>query len=154
MVGFEPTAFWISVRCSNQLSYTNILSSTPNRTWTYNLYRIRVLLLPIELWEWFKWWWRDSNSRRLALQANALPTELQHHIFARVVGFEPTTAVLETVMIPFHYTHIFKERRRWSSGQLLLQSALLRFTPPNSDNNDRCKLSCHSYYHSPINLCW
>jgi hypothetical protein len=31
--------------------------------------------------------------------------------FARVVGFEPTTAVLETVMIPFHYTHVCWNRK-------------------------------------------
>ena len=70
--------------------------------------------------------WRDSNS---------------HQRFWRPVCYHCTTP-------------IFKERRRWFSGQLLLQSALLWFIPPNSDNNDRYKLLSHSYYHSPINLCW
>ena len=46
-----------------------------------------------------------------------------------------------------------KERRRWSSGQLLLRLALLRFIPPNSDGNDRYKLSSLCHHHSPINLC-
>ena len=45
-----------------------------------------------------------------------------------------------------------KERRRWSSGQLLLRLALLRFIPPNSDGNDQHKLSSLCHHHSPINL--
>ena len=49
-IGLEPITPCVSGKCSNQLSYNSIL-----------------------------WTERDSNPRRLALQANALPTELPVH---------------------------------------------------------------------------
>ena len=56
------------------------------------------------------WTERDSNPRRLALQANALPTELSVHFFVGAEGFEPPIHADYRIYSPApnqleHYSH-------------------------------------------------
>ena len=69
---------------------------------------------------------------------------------ARVVGFEPTSKVLETRMLPLHHTHVLGKGRmvRWTIP------FIIGFTSgsSNSDDINFPPLPGISCQHSPINL--
>ena len=67
-------------------------------------------------------------------------------------GVEPVIFSVKGKRLNHLSNAALKERRRWSSGRLLLRTALLRCIPPNSDATDRYTLSSHWQHHSPFNL--
>ena len=98
------------------------------------------------------WTIQDLNLRPSHYECAALTIWAKGPI-ARLERFELPSKVLETRMLPLHHKRVNKkENRRWFSGHLFLQLALLGWIPANSGYISRHSLSNCGYNHSLINF--
>ena len=98
--------------------------------------------------------WVRSNAFRLPRLCRWISSERTKTLFVDQPGLEPGTYwlwVRRSNQLSYK-SNIFKERERWFSGQSLLQLALLRWIPPNSDYASQYPRSSYRHNHSPINL--